>query len=259
MPDDSPRRHGFTLIELLVVISIIALLVGILLPSLTAARESARSIACASNQRNVMIGLTVAADENKGYLPDLWLTDPGPDEGFGDWSGRLADDQLAGPDVFLCPSDDLERSNNGSVLDPDDNPYRSYVGNDGRFVPWHDPFNYRTPWGEYAPASQPRAGAVVAGTQTARLGEVPGHVMVISEAHHGWFNRSPDGEFLMVVGKRERTANQAIVAAAHQRGLGGNYGFSDGRVEFRRFDEVSVYRKDTPYDSSTNDPWKWKD
>lgn len=62
-------RTGFTLIELLVVISIIALLIAILLPTLSAARESARSITCASNMRQLGIMLHTYATENEDFFP----------------------------------------------------------------------------------------------------------------------------------------------------------------------------------------------
>ncbi|MEM8496017.1 MAG: prepilin-type N-terminal cleavage/methylation domain-containing protein, partial [Planctomycetota bacterium] len=64
-PHSRPSSAGFTLIELLVVISIIALLIGILLPALGSARETARAIKCASNMRQVAIGFTSYNGENK--------------------------------------------------------------------------------------------------------------------------------------------------------------------------------------------------
>ncbi len=56
---------GFTLIELLVVIVIIALLVGILLPALSAARTTAQSIKCSSNQRQLIIAWSMYATDHK--------------------------------------------------------------------------------------------------------------------------------------------------------------------------------------------------
>jgi prepilin-type N-terminal cleavage/methylation domain-containing protein len=65
------QRAGFSLIELLVVISIVAVLLAVLLPSMARAREQARRAICANNQRQWYIGYTNYATQNKGYYPGV--------------------------------------------------------------------------------------------------------------------------------------------------------------------------------------------
>ncbi len=71
MTNRHAQSPAFTLIELLVVIAIIALLVGILLPALGAARNSAKAVACSTRLQQIGLGLRMYIDENKDCLPQL--------------------------------------------------------------------------------------------------------------------------------------------------------------------------------------------
>ncbi len=62
-------RRAFTLIELLVVVAITAVLISILLPALTNARETGRQSVCMSNLRSVMLGVHLYLQESSDWLP----------------------------------------------------------------------------------------------------------------------------------------------------------------------------------------------
>lgn len=70
----SAARGAFTLIELLVVVSVIALLIGILVPGLGLARSQAQEVACAAMQRQLVTGVLGFTNDNQDQIPGVTTT-----------------------------------------------------------------------------------------------------------------------------------------------------------------------------------------
>ena len=119
-----PPTIGFTLIELLVVISIVALLIGMLMPALKKARETARRAACLSNVKQISNGLHVYANEYDGRFPPEHVENsaggagilrvpriyPGFEiDGYTGQGLLYRLEIIPDPRVFYCPSQRFDR------------------------------------------------------------------------------------------------------------------------------------------------------
>jgi prepilin-type N-terminal cleavage/methylation domain-containing protein/prepilin-type processing-associated H-X9-DG protein len=116
---------GFTLIELLVVISIIALMVGILLPALGAARESARAAVCLSNMRQVGTTCVLYATDSDDWIPAIsipvadgegYLQGPDGFEAAMHQMSYLVLTYQTGGDEWSCPSDEKLRAGSSTSI-----------------------------------------------------------------------------------------------------------------------------------------------
>lgn len=104
MQDRLGHSPGFTLIELLVVIAIISILAAILFPVFAQAREKARQAACASNMRQMGMGVLMYAQDYDECLP-LAATAPTPVT-YLNWHD-LVDPYVKNKQIWICPSSNL--------------------------------------------------------------------------------------------------------------------------------------------------------
>jgi prepilin-type N-terminal cleavage/methylation domain-containing protein len=98
-----PAQLAFTLVELLVVVSIIALMMGILVPATGKAMLYARTAVCQSNLRDVGNSLEMYQTDNSGWLPAL--NQSSSTASSDSWSARLFENNPAGWGSLICPED----------------------------------------------------------------------------------------------------------------------------------------------------------
>ncbi|MFM7100848.1 MAG: DUF1559 domain-containing protein [Verrucomicrobiota bacterium] len=221
-PKSNRLRAGFTLIELLVVIAIIAILAGMLLPSLGKAKEAAKRISCVNHLRQLGLSTTVYLTDHNGFFPE---------RNFGPrWTERLRP-SFRDLRVLVCPSDLGPDGRNRPAtaetrtnLFPADSAPRSYLING-----WNDYFS-QTLGAEF------NMNSIVGKNFSESFVKEPSDTVVFGEKLYGTGHYFMDflegnlGNDLEVL--NHSVHNTAVRGARGGTGGGSNYAFADGSTRY---------------------------
>ena len=255
----SRRNQAFTLIELLVVISIIALLIGILLPALSQARFTAQMAQCLSNQSQLGKAVNTLATDNKGrtthrdkgYLKPgnsipwynwpnspktlRWLGYYGPSSVYSLGAGSLYQwDYVTDQNAYYCPSDEYfkpDPSGYDGFHSESSLAYMSYTWNPMQKVDIEDTISLRHVGATlqnvqvfdkklYNPSTAILASDSMQGYQTTGLGNFGG-----GSTHRPYWN------LVRYDGSAERSPASPEIQARHESGIdpfqNETYGFDE--------------------------------
>jgi prepilin-type N-terminal cleavage/methylation domain-containing protein/prepilin-type processing-associated H-X9-DG protein len=232
--NNARTKRAFTLVELLVVIGIIAVLISVLLPSLSKARRDANRAKCLANLRSMQVAQALYAAENRGYLIQAGM-------GHG---GMHANEELTwfnvleryGSNKLLprCPADDspfwIEPlvTANGETFRRTSYGINDFL--DRNLCPWGPGFSTVPAGGLYVKISQVRRSSVT--IQFLEMAQV-GEFATADHPHvENWAGTNIPA-----------SAAKSVQINAHGRGAPAwdslaNYGFIDGHAESLTFGEV---------------------
>ena len=229
---------GFSLIELLVTIAVISLLMAVLVPTLTIAKERGRRIVCRNNIHQFLIGIHSYASENDHELPN-GQSDHDQDEHTPVLAKDTIDmltEEIGKDRVMVCPW--LRNQFEGPVGWDYGNYGYLFIG-----------YNYLgghggTPWPLIGPAEETWKSPQFTTDQSSKplLTELntwtpyPGHQM--SFAPHG--RRGPVDDYMKAPTGGGKTSKE--IGAA-----GGNNGFLDGSAHWKDIEDMKIYRSSRNY------------
>ena len=237
------RRRAFTVIELLVVIFIIGFLISIMMPALCRSREQGNRVKCASNLRQIGLGIQMYANDNKGAFPRTYFDEsdnPVPTAFTGveaanpfGAGGPAANDVSAGlylvlrtqdltSEVFVCPSSSAERAS-GDLLKRS-----NWKSAEEMSYSYNNPYPGKA-FRDAVKGGQQSGGLLMRDLQAADFAVAA--------------DMNPGGATMTTVMPTARRAEIQRVNSRNHNGDGQNVLYTDGHVEFQTSPFAGVARK----------------